>query len=351
VAWLDDDRLVVTVGAALVSLVVAVGAQQLVENPLRFAPALVRSTPRTYAVGAGATVVALLATVGVVRYADAQIDEGSAVATLDQVREARRNFDCPRERTSEGGIDYCEAGDPDGSETVMLLGDSHTRHWAPAFIEAAEREGDRLIIRWRGACPSTNVPIAAPDMVAGGDPVDPECTDYQRDSDELIDELDPDIVVLSNSATYVVLDGDEIPPVERQAAIWEDGLRARIESLQADGRAVAVVNDTPRFPDDPIPCLAEAEDASECAVPRREAFHPRGLKLLAAEQRVVDELGDVAHLDVNDQLCPDDLCVMQIDGVYVYSDKEHLYDGFAVTLAPEVIALLDEARTLDPRED
>jgi hypothetical protein len=66
---------------------------------------------------------------------------------------------------------------------------------------------------------------------------------------------------------------------------------------------------------------------------------------------VIDELGNVPTLDVTPILCPDDLCLMHLHGEYVYGDDSHMYDRFVETLTPEVVAFLDEARSLATRED
>jgi peptidoglycan/LPS O-acetylase OafA/YrhL len=351
VAWFETDRRLVTGGAALVSLAVAAAAYHLFENPVRFSVRLTRSSPRTFAVGALITAVALLATVGVTQYAEVEIADAGPAAELERVRDQRRAFDCPHRRQTDSGIEYCEAGDLDASDTVLLTGDSHTRHWSPAFIQAADEEGFRLLIRWRGACPSTNVAVADPAHERGESPVDRSCTEFQRDTDELIDQLDPDTVVLSNTSSYVVIADRPIYHPDGQARIWGDALRERILGLQADGRSVGVVIDTPRLPDDPIPCLVDADDPADCAVPRAEAEIERGVKIEAAEQMVIDELGDVPTLDVTPILCPDDLCLMHLNGQYVYGDNSHMYDRFVETLTPEVVAFLDEARSLATRED
>jgi peptidoglycan/LPS O-acetylase OafA/YrhL len=351
VAWFETDRRLVTCGAALVSLAVAAAAYHLFENPVRFSPRLTRSSPRTFAVGAVITAVALLATVGVTQYADVEIADAGPAAELEQVRAQVRAFHCPKQRETASGIEYCEGGDIEADETVLLMGDSHTRHWTPAFFEAAEQEGLRLIVRWRGACPSTNVTVADSAQERGESPIDAECTEYQGDTDQLIDELDPDIVVLSNTSAYVVIADRPIYHPDGQAKIWGDGLRARILDLQAAGRSVGVVIDTPRLPDDPIPCLLEADDPEECAVPRAEAEIERGVKIETAERQVIDELGTVATLDVTPILCPDDVCAMHLNGEYVYGDNSHMTDRFVKTLTPEVVAFLEDARANGPRED
>ena len=42
----------------------------------------------------------------------------------------------------------------------------------------------------------------------------------------------------------------------------------------------------------------------------------------------------MSRLDVNDQLCPANTCVVWLNGSYVWADFEHMYSGFVVTFPP-----------------
>ena len=242
IAWLDRDSRRVTITAALASLGIAAIAHHWFENPLRFSPLLTRSKPRTYAFAAALTTIALLATIGVTGYGDHKIqqteiavgdgtstganaEQGAGTRTnakeLVAVRASRRIFNCPRPSTSETGIDYCEAGNADSPTTVFLMGDSHTFHWVPAFIQAADELGLRLVVRWRSACPSTNVPVVPP---RGNNT--PDCIKFQDDTDALLAEFDPQLVVLSNTSGYVVVGG---------TPAWRDGFHDRISALRDTG--------------------------------------------------------------------------------------------------------------------
>ena len=61
-----------------------------------------------------------------------------------------------------------------------------------------------------------------------------------------------------------------------------------------------------------------------------------------AEREVTDSIGGIPRLDVNDILCPNGTCVVRLNGEFVYSDVEHMYDQFAMTLTPQVVTFLSQ---------
>jgi hypothetical protein len=331
VTWLDRDTLAVRVVAVGVALIAAALAHRFVENPVRYGSRFTSSAPRTFALGGGLTVVALVASVGVVTYADREVAGEDLLAELEEVRATRTKVDCTVARETEGGDRYCLEGDPDGDVTILMAGDSHARHWQKTFAEVAASEGIRLLVRYRGACPSSNVPVIAP----GSLKVDDVCTRFQTGTEALIVELEPDAVVLSNTAAYVVAPDEPRYSPEGKGRFWADGFRQRVVELRDRGIPVGVVADNPRLAYDPIDCVIENGTADECRFARTEGFADDMGAIWAAERAAAAELG-LPELDINPELCPDDVCLVQLDGEWVYTDDSHLYAGFTATRRPAV---------------
>ena len=85
----------------------------------------------------------LVASLALRGLSDARLDElasasATPTVTLDEVRASQKEFSCLAEPITESGISYCLDGDPDGSTTLLLGGDSHARHWKPAMAEVAQ---------------------------------------------------------------------------------------------------------------------------------------------------------------------------------------------------------------------
>ena len=332
---LDEDTTTLRCAAAVGSLVVAAAAHHLVENPLRFDRRLVASPRRTFVAGAVATAVVVGLTFAVAARGERDIAADEDLQTLEEVRAGARDFLCAHQRTTGSGIEYCEDGDITSPTSVMLIGDSHTRHWTPAFADAARQEGIRLLVRWRGRCPSPDVAVTK----AGAGVEDPECLAFREDTGALIDELEPEAVVISNSNGYqmAILTDPPVTPVDA----WSTAYAAQLAELRAAGIRVGAVVDTPRLPFDAVDCVSERGDPELCATSVTEVLDPKR-PFMDAEAAVRSELGEVPVLDVNGLLCPGGRCPVVIDDVLVYADREHLNAAHARRLAPEVGAFLRE---------
>lgn len=335
VAWLDHDKVYIRLTAALLALGVASVAYTFVENRVRFAKALTRSSAVTFAVGGAVTLALVLGTFGVQRYATAQ--QGPAERNLEAIRKARSTKQCGLKQKSPSGIAYCLDGDPNGTKLAMLIGDSHAGHWQAAFAEAASQQGYKVITRWHGRCPS--IPVRVPGSTGSTDE-DPTCVSYRAENDTLIDELHPDAVIVSNSSFYTILSDHKMDPTERRQ-VWQDGEQAYMEKLKAKGARIGRIVSTPQLPSDPIDCLAEKTD-DQCAMPKDESLR-FVVPFFEAEKRGADAVDpNIPVFDLTNELCPDDTCPVVIDGTVVYSDAGHLNQAFTMTKVPEIVTFLKQ---------
>ncbi len=344
VAAFDRDDLWITGGAALVALAIGTITYVIVENPVRRSTRLARSLPRTYVLGVVITAVAVVATFGLNRYSTVELDQIAASSTaaptvsLADVRASKKDFRCLEDARTESGIEYCLDGDPDGDRTIVVIGDSHARHWKPAFAEAARQQNIRLVLRWRSVC--TAFPIRTVKVDGSGEDI--ECQEFRADTLQLIGELEPDAVVTSNSDDYGLLVIGNQPAIDQaqRTALWREAYEELARSVRASGMAFGSVVDTPRMPADPLDCVAE-RGIDACAVPRDTALGV-GQDYSDAERSVREELGRVPVLDINAALCDERVCPVVIDGRYVYTDLDHLHDQFVLTQVPAVRQFFDE---------
>ena len=282
------------------------------------------------------TLVLVLGTFGVQRYATVQLSTSSR--DLDAIRKARSTNQCAKKQKSPSGIDYCLDGDLAGSKLIMLIGDSHAGHWQAAFAEAAKQEGYQVITRWHGRCPSIPVPVPG---ATGSTVEDPTCPSFREDNDTLIDELRPNVVVVSNSSFYTILSDHKLSAKEK-VGVWQDAEQSYLEHLKSKGVHIGRIVSTPQLPDDPIDCLAKGKSDDDCATPRDVALDPV-TPYFEAEARAADAVDPaIPVLDLTSELCPGDTCPVVIDGTVVYSDKGHLNQDFTMTKVPTVIDFLHQ---------
>ena len=321
--------------AALVALGIGAVAYRLVERPLRTVPWLVAPAWRTYAAGAVVTLAVVGATYGIAAYARHDLAHGSG-ADLEDLRASRRREVCDELLTTAGGVPYCTGGDPHGTKTVLIVGDSHARHWAPGLDAAGDAMGVRLLIRWHSRCPAPAIEINAPN----GSGPDPGCDEFRRGTASLIRELRPDAVIVTDSTGYgpIVLGDHPNLTQDERNGVWRRAHAAYLRELRGQGIAVGAIVDTPRLPEDPVTCIG-TRGVDACAFGRAAAFSP-GDPYRAAEAAARADVGDVPALDINDTLCGPTMCPQRVGGEYAYVDVDHLHDRFVRTQSPAVQAFL-----------
>nr|QZD55752.1 acyltransferase [Glycomyces sp. TRM65418] len=235
--------------------------------------------------------------------------------------------------------DGCWYGDPEGDRTVVLFGDSHAAQWFPALNQLAQASGYRLLAMTKANC-------SVPDVDAYDEKLKreyTECPEWKDRVFDLLDEVEPDIVVASAFDAKNVLADDP-------AQAWVDGWTASVERLQETGAAVYYIADNPRLGVDPPTCLADnPEDASVCvgdldaSVIEPERREQTMAAVADTGATVVDPIPWVC--DVDSGTCP-----VVIGNLLLYRDSNHLSARFVAELAPQIATAIPlEAEPVDAR--
>ncbi len=354
------------VGILAASLLLAAVSQRLVEDRVRWHPALVRS-PRATFLMLLACAVTVTAAAGVVlvrldrseAQAQTRFDEAAAQAGDCLGAGAARDPSCPdlgvvmppqlaaedkpvvyadgcwnnTPFTSRRTCTYGPEDDASPQARVALVGNSHAGHWVPAIQPALSTHGWELTTYLQSVCYTVGRPLSFPDpLVTQG------CRDVNRWAVDSIVDGDYDLVVMSNR-TNQLLDGVAKADLPRAAQEAYADTLARFTDV---GLPVLVLRDTPAMAE-PIPdCIAlHPDDPDRCAVPRDTALEPDPLAAAAA----ADTTGLVTLLDTSDVFCDATLCHPVVGGLIAYFDHGHLTATFARTLAPEVTSAMERALT------
>ena len=223
----------------------------------------------------------------------------------------------------------CTFGNPGGSFTVALVGDSHASHWFPAVEQIANQRGWRLLTFTKASCVFVDLPIFSPLLKR-------EYTECEAWRPLVIQRLiaeQPDLVIVSSDRW--------LPPVNK---IDEDPTRqgqamARL-LLQIPGR-IAILADTPASNFDVPVCLSRhLDDITRCATSRLAAFGRQHL----VRERTAAQAANATLVDLSDAVCPGDPCQPVIGDMIVYRDDHHLTATFAASLAGLLEAALPIAR-------
>ncbi|GAB3229331.1 SGNH hydrolase domain-containing protein [Glycomyces halotolerans] len=234
--------------------------------------------------------------------------------------------------TMQKGTDLaedCWFGDPDGGKTMVLFGDSHAAQWFPPLNQLAQVSGYRMLVLTKAAC-------SAPDVAEYNSKLDreyTECVEWKEKAIEKIEDLEPELVVASNSDNKEVLADDP-----DQA--WIDGWAETAERLTDASGEVYVLEDTAWGVGNVPDCLSEhPDDATECVNDLEDAIvfpdrRERAMEAVAETgAQVIDPIPWIC--DTEEGKCP-----VVVGNLMVYRDDNHLSASFAAELAPQLAAVL-----------
>lgn len=375
--------------AVLISGGLAVLTLRFLENPLRYAPRVMRSPRRGLALGGAATAIAVCtglalliavpAPVGrgtpaaAVNLASTPVPTGSAIAahdiavqrSVDQVQAALTAsadiatvpsnleppladaaaeqqallFDgCLRE-PFQAGQPECAMADTSSTTTVALVGDSNAAMWTPALQQVAAERNWRLELLAKGACPLMDLPISHPfrRLMERFQ----HCRQWRA---EILDRLRaerPRLVVVSMWRGYGT--DESLTGFTAYDPAWLDGLTRLVQQLRATGAQVLVLGPAPS-PHFVVPiCLSgQLDNVAGCTPPRSSAVNESGI----AAESAATAAGGGHYGDLTSLFCTADRCPVIVGNTLVYLDLSHITLEYSRLLAPAIGALADRATAL-----
>jgi hypothetical protein len=361
-------------GVALLAIVLSFGlaaaTHHLVEDPVRRSRALAAVRARSLSLGAAATATAVLVPLVAIAVSGTGDASGTTVVTAAATEAAgpagsatgaasrsarvvhrqvrlRMTPSFARQDRPHGdercyaGYDSARApapasclfGDPRGSRTLVLLGDSHAQQWFRALDTQARKRHWKLYVWVKSECPFTDIDLWLPQFHGRY----PTCRPW-RDSvlRHLASIGHADAVLLGHTSTYryhlLLPGGRRAHTAAAIVAGWSAGFRRMQMELTRVAARVLVLRDPPRPTVDVPACLTRhPHDATRCAVRRTVAFTWSD-RLLRAEEAAGLAPSDV--LDLVPQMCPGDVCqVVSGSGLIMYRDDNHLTTSYTMTLA------------------
>ncbi len=116
-------------------------------------------------------------------------------------------------------------------------------------------------------------------------------------------------------------------------AVWQQAAHDTFVTLAQISGKVAFIRDTPHADYNVLECLAQAEwdRRTKCpAVTPVAALYP---DIYAAEIRGASGLRDVGFVDLSDAMCGAAQCYLEIGGMIVYRDEDHMTASFSRSLS------------------
>jgi hypothetical protein len=235
--------------------------------------------------------------------------------------------------TGEGTPRICSPGVAEGSERVLVVGDSHTLMWYGALVQLARSRGWHLDIAAHSSCSWTARPPEGDDVAATS------CGEWRSRLSEWVARQAPYDLVVTGAARDSRLSQPRGSETTAEAAVA--GYREAWRPLLDRGADVVVLADVPRMRQDVAACVARYRLASTtaCAVPAEEALAGSDRPVAAAR-----ELPGAGVVDVNDVLCAAGGCAPVVSHVLAYQDPAHLSATFVRTLTGLLGERIDAAR-------
>jgi hypothetical protein len=223
----------------------------------------------------------------------------------------------------------CVYGDPNGSVTVVLFGDSHAAEWMPAMRQVADQNGWRLIVHTKKACPTAEIPTEK-------DPNRTDCVPWREAVIQQIAQLQPDLVVMSAYRYKQVGAAAGRDPDQ----VWKEGIDLTVSKVRPLTRHLLLLGDSATPLQDVPSCLAgNLSSVPSCMNSRAGAVRPGRL----AVEREVAAAYDADFIPTSDWMCTDTACPVIVGNVLMYRDNSHITATASLFLAPYVETALRHA--------
>jgi peptidoglycan/LPS O-acetylase OafA/YrhL len=220
----------------------------------------------------------------------------------------------------------CVYGDPNGTFTVALVGDSHASALFPAVEAVAKAHGWRLLEFLKISCQFVDMRITDPNLNREYT----ECVTWNANVVARLRANPPDLVLVSGSRwIYAVNPGEASPTYEGNA------LARMIKQIPSSSR-VAIIQDPPLPSLDVPKCLSSyPTDYRKCAYSRAVGF---GSAMGVREATAAKATGATV-IDLTEDICPGtSACPVVIDNMIAWRDPHHLTATFSRSLGPALDA-------------
>lgn len=319
--------------AVAISVVPAMLSYSFIETPLRSSgnsplaiwPTLLGAGAVSLA-GFGIGFVLLTSTTGIVRTPETpepvtEVAGVQLVAEQVQPEAGSLRYDVPLgysngcfETLHSTRYTECVAGDASSEQSIILIGNSHLAHWAPAIDSLASEHGWRLIYVQHDGC-----------RIAESEGQSEACGQWLANAMDRLPEL------VDEEDAALVLTGPPPPAIESQPEELRELYDPAFRALGESGTPAAMFMPVPRGKIVGVDCSTTLRgDLSACATDRTSAMI-HGQVLADSAQSA-----GVATLDLTDYFCDATHCPAVIDSLWVRRDEAHLTRTFALALTTAI---------------
>ncbi|MEN3124145.1 acyltransferase family protein, partial [Janibacter sp. LM] len=352
---------------AAFSVIPAYLSYRFIENPIRFSTKLSVSNPLSLSMGANFSAIGVVAGLVLVLAVPASsgtgADGGAAapgaavlhekpaagqprpgtVASLKDVegfvpdisRVTEDLAPMAEEDECQAGLDSsepirCEYGDPDGKQTILVVGDSKILQWQTVLDELAKENGWKMVSYTKSACAfSSGVQLAKGKIYTS-------CADWNSKVRDIALDMKPDLVLTTSRIDQALEDPDDLESLSHKG--MTDALAASWQELDDHGIPVLAILDNPSPGIEVYKCAAEhMDDLAACTFDKQEGVESSSVDEFRAAAKKVPS---VRIIDFREAICPEKTCVPVIGGVFIYRQTSHVTDTYTRTMKPDVEKVL-----------
>jgi peptidoglycan/LPS O-acetylase OafA/YrhL len=226
----------------------------------------------------------------------------------------------------------CVFGDPNGTYTVALVGDSHASALFPAVEAVASAHGWRLLVFLKISCQFVDMRITDPNLNREYT----ECATWNANVVARLRADPPNLVLVSGSRWIYPVDP------EQKTASYEGNALARMIAKIPGASRVAIIQDPP-LPSEDVPlCLSTSPtDYRRCSYSRAVGFG----SAMGTREAIASKATGAAVIDLTAEICPGTgACPVVIDNMIAWRDPHHLTATFSRSLGPaldaKIVAIL-----------
>jgi hypothetical protein len=213
--------------------------------------------------------------------------------------------------------DGCVFGDPRGTKTLVLYGDSHAGMWESAFDVAGKRTHTKVVLLAKPACAVADLHF----WLETTQRKNVECDAWHTWATDKIVSLKPDEVVLTSLFTGP-RDFDKKDITEAQ---WAKGMSATLTKVKTSGAKTVVLGDMPYLSQSAPECLAaHADDVTACA---RKANQAINWTHAESDQKTAKAAG-ATYVDTTSWFCSD-VCSPIVGDMIVYQNQYHISASYS----------------------
>ena len=228
-------------------------------------------------------------------------------------------------------VPSCLGGDPNGTKLIILYGDSHASMWMPAIDAIAKKNGYRVELYAKLACPLIEAPVWSYQL---NRPF-AECTQWQQLVLPKIKSAKPDLLIVTDQWKPAVVNGEKSD--FDTETLWEKEFPKALATLSSYTKKLFVIGNNPSMITDSINCVSRpGVTISICASVRTKADNNAINKIEQAATVAIKG----TFIDTVAWACDSYMCPAIIDNKLVYFDQWHFTATYIDWLTPSLARAL-----------